>query len=35
MSTFPRILKNLGAILTGRLLSILEQVVLPPIFIHR
>ncbi len=35
MSTLPRILKNLGAILTGRLLSILEQVVLPPIFIHR
>jgi O-antigen/teichoic acid export membrane protein len=35
MSTFPRILKNLGAILTGRLLSILQQLVLPPIFIHR
>jgi O-antigen/teichoic acid export membrane protein len=35
MSTFPRILKNLGAILTGRLLSILQQVVLPPIFIYR
>ena len=35
MSTLPRILKNLGAILTGRLLSILEQVVLPPIFIYR
>jgi O-antigen/teichoic acid export membrane protein len=35
MSTVPRILKNLGAILTGRLLSILEQVVLPPIFIYR
>jgi O-antigen/teichoic acid export membrane protein len=35
MSTIPRILKNLGAILTGRLLSILEQVVLPPIFIYR
>ena len=35
MSTFPRILKNLGAILTGRALSILEQVVLPPIFIYR
>ena len=35
MSTFPRILKNLGAILTGRALSILQQVVLPPIFIYR
>ena len=35
MSTLPRILKNLGAILTGRLLSILQQVVLPPIFIYR
>ena len=34
MSTFPRILKNLGAILTGRALSILQQLVLPPIFIH-
>jgi O-antigen/teichoic acid export membrane protein len=34
MSTLPRILKNLGAILTGRLLSILQQLVLPPIFIH-
>jgi O-antigen/teichoic acid export membrane protein len=35
MSTFPRILKNFGAILTGRALSILQQVVLPPIFIYR
>ena len=33
MSTLPRILKNLGAILTGRLLSILQQLVLSLIHI--
>lgn len=35
MATFTRILKNLGAMVTGRLLSTVQQVVIPPIFIHR
>lgn len=35
MAVFTRILKNLGAMFTGRLLTIVQQVIIPPIFIHR
>ena len=35
MAGFQRILKNLGAMFTGRLLTIIQQVIIPPIFIHR
>ncbi len=35
MAIFTRILKNLGAMFTGRLLTIVQQVIIPPIFIHR
>ncbi len=35
MAIFTRILKNLGAMFTGRLLTIIQQVIIPPIFIHR
>ncbi len=35
MAIFTRILKNLGAMFTGRLLSVVQQVIIPPIFIHR
>jgi O-antigen/teichoic acid export membrane protein len=35
MAVFQRIAKNFGAMFTGRLLTVLQQVVLPPIFIHR
>ena len=35
MAVFQRILKNLGAQFTGRLLTIIQQVIIPPIFIHR
>jgi O-antigen/teichoic acid export membrane protein len=35
MGVFQRILKNLGAMFTARLLSIIQQVIIPPIFIHR
>ncbi len=35
MAIFIRILKNLGAMFTGRLLTIVQQVIIPPIFIHR
>src|ERR1700687_3902367 len=34
MGVFQRILKNLGAMFTARLLSIIQQVIIPPIFIH-
>ncbi|NYF78473.1 hypothetical protein [Granulicella arctica] len=35
MAGFTRILKNLGAMFTGRLLMILQQVIMPPIFMAR
>ena len=35
MAGFTRILKNLGAMFTGRLLLIIQQVIMPPIFIAR
>ena len=35
MAIFNRILKNLGAMFTGRLLTVVQQVIIPPIFIHR
>ncbi|GGA72960.1 hypothetical protein GCM10011507_25710 [Edaphobacter acidisoli] len=35
MAVFQRILKNLVAMLTSRMISILQQVVLPPVFIAR
>ena len=35
MGAFQRILKNLGAMFTGRAISILQQVVLPPVFVYR
>lgn len=35
MAGFIRILKNLGAMFTGRLLTIIQQVIMPPIFIAR
>ncbi|HMF54400.1 MAG TPA: hypothetical protein VK593_08630, partial [Edaphobacter sp.] len=35
MAVFQRILKNLGAMFTGRLLTIIQQIIIPPIFIHR
>lgn len=35
MAIFTRILKNLGAMFTGRLLTIVQQVIIPPIFILR
>ncbi len=35
MAGFTRILKNLGAMFTGRLLTVIQQVIVPPIFIAR
>jgi len=35
MAGFTRILKNLGAMFTGRLLTIVQQVIMPPVFIAR
>ena len=35
MAIFTRILKNLGAMFTGRLLTIVQQIIIPPIFILR
>ena len=35
MGVFTRILKNLGAMFTGRLLTIVQQVIMPPVFIYR
>jgi len=35
MAGFTRILKNFGAMFTGRLLSIIQQVIVPPIFAAR
>jgi O-antigen/teichoic acid export membrane protein len=34
MGPFQRIMKNLAALVTGRLVSVLQQIVVPPIFIH-
>ena len=34
MGPFQRILKNLGAMFAGKLISIIQQVVIPPIFIY-
>jgi O-antigen/teichoic acid export membrane protein len=34
MGPFQRILKNLAALVTGRMVSVLQQIVVPPIFIH-
>ena len=34
MGPFQRILKNLGAMFAGKLISIIQQVVVPPIFIY-
>jgi O-antigen/teichoic acid export membrane protein len=34
MGPLQRILKNLAALVTGRMVSILQQIVVPPIFIH-
>src|SRR5882757_2052367 len=35
MAGFTRILKNLGAMFTGRLLTVVQQVIMPPVFIAR
>ncbi len=35
MAIFTRILKNLGAMFTGRLLTIVQQVIIPPVFVAR
>jgi O-antigen/teichoic acid export membrane protein len=35
MAGFTRILKNFGAMFTGRLLSVIQQVIVPPIFAAR
>src|SRR5579864_1916619 len=35
MAGFNRILKNFGAMFTGRLLSVIQQVIVPPIFAAR
>ena len=35
MAGFTRILKNLGAMFTGRLLMVVQQIVMPPVFIAR
>jgi O-antigen/teichoic acid export membrane protein len=35
MGPFQRILKNLGAMFAGKIISIIQQVVIPPIFIYR
>jgi len=35
MGRLQRILKNLGALLAGRLVSVIQQVVVPPVFIAR
>ncbi len=35
MAGFTRILKNLGAMFTGRMLMVIQQVIMPPIFIAR
>jgi O-antigen/teichoic acid export membrane protein len=35
MAGFTRILKNFGALFTGRLLSVVQQFVVPPIFVAR
>ena len=35
MGPFQRILKNLGALFTGKVISIIQQIVVPPVFIHR
>jgi O-antigen/teichoic acid export membrane protein len=35
LSPFQRIIRNLGAIFSGKLISIIQQIVIPPIFIYR
>src|SRR5260370_6975217 len=35
MAVFSRILKNLGATITGRAVTIVQQVIVPPVFISR
>jgi len=35
MGPFQRILKNLGAMFTGRAISLIQQFIIPPIFIYR
>ena len=35
MAVFSRILKNLGAMITGRAVTIVQQVIVAPVFISR